>query len=110
MANLTGSWLAARFGVDPLRIEGMRRAGELHAVRASGSSEWRYPSWQFEADGQTKPAVRRLLAAAHQERIDALELDELLERKIGLVAGHSVREALLNGGEARALAEVRGAV
>jgi hypothetical protein len=111
MANLTGSWLAARFGVDPLRIERMRRAGELHAVRASGSSEWRYPSWQFEADGQTKPAVRRLLAAAHQEQIDALELDEVLERrKIGLVDGQSVREALLNGGEARALAEVRGAV
>ena len=110
MANVTGTWLAARFGVDPLKIEAMRRSGELYAVRANGSSEWRYPSWQFEADGKTKPAVKRLLAAAHQQRIDALELDEVLERrKFGLVGGHSVRDALLNGGEARALAEVRGA-
>jgi hypothetical protein len=109
MANLTGSWLATRFGVDPLKIEAMRRAGELYAVR-NGSGEWRYPSWQFEADGKTKPAVKRLLAAAHEERIDALRLDEVLERrKVGLVGGHSVREALLNGGEARALAEVEGA-
>jgi hypothetical protein len=107
MANLTGSWLAARFGVDPVRIERMRRAGELYGVRSPGSDEWRYPSWQFEADGTTKPAVRRLLRAAHERRLSALELDELLDRKVGLVDSRTVRELLLNGGEERALAELR---
>ena len=39
MANLTGSWLAFRLGVDPVRIERMRREGELYAVR-NDSGEW----------------------------------------------------------------------
>ena len=109
MASLTGSWLAARFGVDPVRIERMRRAGELYGVRSPGSDEWRYPSWQFEADGTTKPAVKRLLRAAHEQRISALELDELLGRRVGLVDGKTVRELLLNGGEDRALEALRRA-
>lgn len=107
MASLTGSWLAARFGVDPVRIERMRRAGELYAVRSPGSDEWHYPAWQFEADGTTKPAVRRLLRAAHEQGMSASELDELLERRVGLVEGRTVRELLLDDGEERALAELR---
>ena len=109
MANLTGSWLAARFGVDPVRVERMRRSGELYAVRSPGSDEWRYPSWQFEADGTTKPAVKRLLRAAHEQRISALQLDELLERRVGLVGGRTVRDLLLNDGEDRAIEAVRRA-
>jgi hypothetical protein len=108
VADLTGSWLAARFGVDPVRIERMRRAGELYGVRSPGSDEWRYPSWQFEADGTTKPAVRRLLSAAHEQRLSARQLDDLLDRKVGLVGSRTVRELLLiEGGEERALAELR---
>jgi hypothetical protein len=108
MANLTGSWLAARFAVDPVRIERMRRAGELYGVRSPGSDEWRYPSWQFEADGTTKPAVRRLLREAHEQRLSALELDELLERRVGLVGSKTVRDLLVNGGEEQAIAALRG--
>jgi len=107
MATLTASWLAARSGVDPVRIERMRRAGELHAVREPGSTEWVYPAWQFEADGKTKPAVARLLRAASEQRLNALKLDDVLGRRFGLVEGERVRELLLNGGVERALAEVR---
>ena len=108
MTYLSGSWLAQRFGVDPLRIDRMRRDGELYAVR-NGTGEWKYPSWQFEADGKTKPAVRRLLAAAHEERIAQLELEALLDKRVGLVGGKTVRELLLDGGEEQAIAEVRAA-
>ena len=108
MNQLSGSWLAQRFGIDPLRVDRLRRAGELHAVR-NGTGEWNYPSWQFEADGRTKPAVLRLLAVAHEERIAGLELEELLDRRVGLLGGTTVRDLLLNGGEERALAELRAA-
>ena len=73
MANLTGSWLAFRLGVDPVRIERMRRAGELYAVR-NDSGEWEYPGWQFDAAGELKPAVAEFLASARREKIAPAEL------------------------------------
>lgn len=108
MANLTGSWLAFRLGVDPVRIDRMRKAGELYAVRGD-SGEWLYPSWQFDEAGKTKPAVARFLEMAREERIAAAELTELLDRRVGLVGGERVRDLLLNGGEWSALGEMRGA-
>jgi hypothetical protein len=98
MTYLSGAWLAQRFGIDPLKVDALRRAGELYAVR-NGTGEWKYPAWQFEANGRTKPAVRRLLAAAHEQQLDALEVDELLDRRVGLVGGTTMRDRLLNGGE-----------
>jgi hypothetical protein len=108
MTYLSGAWLAQRFGIDPLKVDAMRRAGALHAVR-NGTGEWKYPSWQFEADGRTKPAVRRLLAAAHEQRLAELELDELLDRRVGLVGGERVRDRLLNGGADRVIDGIRRA-
>jgi len=94
MATLTGSWLAFRLGVDPVRIDRMRKAGELYGVR-SDSGEWHYPSWQFDAEGKTKPAVAQLLEAAREQRIAGEELTQLLERRVGLVGGGKrVRELL----------------
>ena len=97
MANLTGSWLAFRLGVDPVRIERMRKAGELYAVR-SDNGEWEYPAWQFDAAGKTKPAVAEFLASARKEKIAPSELTDLLERRVGLAGGKRVRDLLLNGG------------
>ena len=108
MANLTGSWLAFRLGVDPVRIERMRREGELYAVR-NDSGEWEYPGWQFDAVGELKPAVAEFLASARKERIAPSELTDLLERRVGLVGGKRVIDLLLNGREQSALVETRGA-
>lgn len=95
MANLTGSWLAFRLGVDPARIDAMRRAGELYGVRDVSRGEWQYPSWQFDSAGQTKPAVKELLRAAGAERRSP---QELLERKVGLVGGTRTKDLLLAEG------------
>jgi len=97
MANLTGSWLAFRLGADPVRIDRMRRGGELYAVR-NDSGEWEYPSWQFDAVCQVKPAVADFLASARRKKIAPSELTELLERRVGLAGGKRVRDLLLNGG------------
>lgn len=94
MANLTGSWLAFRLGVDPARIESMRKAGELYAVRDESRGEWHYPSWQFDSAGQTKPAVREMLRTARAERRSPREL---LEQKIGLVGGRRTKDLLFEG-------------
>ena len=97
MANLTGSWLAFRLGVDPARIESMRKAGELYGVRDESRGEWHYPAWQFDSAGQTKPAVKAMLRAARAERRSPREL---LERKIGLVGATRTKDLLLAEGAA----------
>lgn len=108
-STLSASWLAARQGIDPVRIERRRRAGELLATRDEHGREWRYPMWQFDAEGEVRPAVARLLQLAKENRIPQDKLEQLLERKVGLVGGKTVRELLLDGGADQALAEVRGA-
>ena len=107
--SLSATWLAAQHGVDPVRIERRRRAGELFATRENGGREWRYPMWQFDTDGQVRPAVARLLQLAKENRIPHDRLEQLLDRKVGLVGGKTVLELLVNGGADEALEEVRGA-
>jgi hypothetical protein len=110
-ATLNASWLAARQGVDPLLIERRRRAGELLAIRDEARREWRYPAWQFDDRGEVRPAVARLLELARQNRIPASQIQQLLDRKVGLVGGgRTVRELLVNGGADQALAEIRAAL
>ena len=108
-AALSASWLAARDGVDPIRIERRRQAGELFATRGSAREEWRYPLWQFDAEGRVRPAVARLLEFAKENRISQEQLEQLLDRKVGLIGGKTVRELLVDGGVEQVLAEVRGA-
>src|SRR4029453_1242797 len=47
--TLPATWLSARTAVDPARIDALRRAGELIAVRDPGSTEWRYPAGRVAA-------------------------------------------------------------
>ena len=49
------------WGVDTVKINAMRRAGELLAVRPAGSQEWLFPAWQFGPDGHVRPEVARVL-------------------------------------------------
>ena len=70
---LSASWLAERSGVDPARIDAMRRAGELIAVRDEGSTEWLYPAWQLE-NGKPRRVIARIVAAAREAGIDETQL------------------------------------
>jgi hypothetical protein len=94
---LSASWLSTKWGVDTVRINAMRRAGELLAVRPAGSQEWRYPSWQFDSDGRVKPDVARVLAAAR----------ELLQRRTGLTGTGRLLDELLAGRVDYVLSSIR---
>lgn len=104
---LTGSWLGARWGVDPIAIEAQRRAGELFAKRDPGSDEWRYPAWQFDEQGRLKPSVSRVLAAARAAGIRPDQLEAVFQRRVGLAGGRTMVDSLLAGDEQSVVAALR---
>jgi hypothetical protein len=104
---LSGSWLAARYGLEPVAVEIRRRAGELFATRAPGSDEWMYPSWQFDENGDVKPDVRRLLDAAREAGLTQSALAELLRRRVGLAGRRTMLDLLLAGDAGPVLNAIR---
>ena len=80
--SLSGTRLADRLGLQPAQIEGLRRAGDLLAVRRG--LDYHYPSWQFNGGGKTLPQVKALIAAARARGMSDAELCELLTRRVGL--------------------------
>ena len=81
--SFTTSWLAARLGADPARIEVRRRAGELFAVPVQGGRDHLYPAWQFDSEGNPLPAVERVVTAARAAGMDASALNDFLQRRVG---------------------------
>lgn len=106
---LPAPWLAARLSVDPARIEAMRRAGELIAVREPGSQEWRYPAWQFEA-GTPRRGIARIVAAARESGLDEADLYDALTTPLGLsgVGRRRLVDLLLEGRENEVVSAIRG--
>lgn len=80
---LPATWLAERLGTSPARIDAMRRAGELIAVREEGSLEWRYPAWQLQS-WKPRPGLARIVAAARAAGLDERALYELLTAPLGM--------------------------
>lgn len=108
--TVPATWLAARLAIDPAQIEGMRRAGELIAVREPGSTEWRYPAWQFEAPGRPRPSIARVVAAAREAGMDESRLYDVLTTPLGLRAGgRRLVDLLLEGRDDEVVAAVRAA-
>lgn len=108
---LSASWLSARLAVDGATIDAMRRAGELIAVRPEGSTEWRYPAWQFSG-GQPRPVVSRILAAAREAKLDDRRLYDILTLPAGLGSrGDAPRLAdlVVLGADDQVVAAVRSA-
>lgn len=107
---IPGPWLAERLGWTPERIEAMRRAGELLAVRRPGSLEWLYPAWQFHR-GEPRPGLARVIAAARGAGLDETALYELLTAPLGLRArnGRRLADLLVEGRVDEVVAAVRGA-
>lgn len=108
-ATLPATWLAQRMAVDPARIDALRRAGELIAVREPGSTEWRYPAWQFDA-GRPRVGVARVVQAARESGIDESRLYDLLTMQLGLRGdGRRLLDLLLEGRDDEVVAAVRAA-
>jgi hypothetical protein len=107
--TLPATWLAARMAVDPAYIDGMRRAGELIAVREPGSSQWRYPAWQFD-HGAPRRSVARIVATARSSGIDDAKLYDVLTAPLGLRdRSRSLVDLLQEGREDEVVAAVRSA-
>jgi hypothetical protein len=106
---LSASWLSTKWAVDTVKINAMRRAGELLAVRPAGSQEWRFPAWQFGEDGRVRPEVERVLAAARERGLRAEDLHALLERRSGITGGARLRDELVAGRVDHVLAAISAA-
>lgn len=105
---LPATWLAARMAVDPAHIDAMRRAGELIAVREPGSSEWRYPAWQFD-HGRPRNGVARVVATARSRGMDDATLYDLLTAPLGLRdSGRRLADLLQEGRDDEVVAAIRG--
>lgn len=93
---LPATWLAARLAIEPVLLDVMRRDGELVAFRAPGSTEWLYPTWQFE-NGQPRHSIRRITRAAREAGIDENRLYTILSAPRGLNGHGRVYELLYEG-------------
>ena len=102
--ELTGAWVAARYAIEPRRVEAMRREGELVAVWRDG--EYRYPAWQF---GPTGPlaAIRDVAREARRHGIDDERLVRLLDEREGLTGQRRLHDALREGHTEPVLAAIR---
>ena len=105
--TLTASWLGTRWALDPVAVDMRRRGGELFAVLDSAAGEWRYPVWQFDEEGNVKPEVARVLAAAREAHIGSDRLGAILNRRAGLAGGRTLLDSLLEGDDRAVLAQLR---
>ena len=106
---LSGSWLASRLGIEPRRLDAMRRGGELVGIRVPGTTEYLYPAWQIGPDGKPHPALGRLLAEARAAGIDENRLDALLNSRLGIGGRRRLADDLREGREEHVLASIRAA-
>jgi hypothetical protein len=103
---MKGTWVASRYGIEPRRLDAMRRAGELVAFR--DEDEWVYPAWQFDGRGPIA-AIAEVGAEARRLGIGSDELARLLDSHSGLTGGRRLRDSLLDGNVEHVLAALRNA-
>jgi hypothetical protein len=105
---LSESWLAERLAIDPVKIDVMRRAGELIAVRATGSTEWLYPAWQFKGSVPRR-IVLRLVNAARETGLGESRLYEVLTAPMGIRGDRRLVDLILEGRDEEVVEAVRSA-
>jgi hypothetical protein len=94
--SLPATWLAARLSIEPVKLDAMRRDGELIAVREPGSTTWLYPSWQFNGREPLR-SIPRIVKAARDAGIDESRLYRILTARRGLHGQGQVYELLREG-------------
>ena len=107
--SLSATWLAARLGTEPERIEVRRRSGELLGFREPGGQEFLYPVWQFDREGKPFDWVARILEAAREAGISGERLYEILSMRAGAIGRRRVSDLLRDGDESAALTAIRSA-
>ena len=98
--------LAERLAIDPLKIEAMRRAGDLIAVREPGSGDWHYPP------GSSSRKPRRGVAASSRPReagLDETRLYDVMTSPLGLTGNRKLADLLVEGRDDEVIAAVRAA-
>jgi hypothetical protein len=106
-SSLSASWLGARTGLDPGRLETFRRRGDLLAVLRDG--EYVYPPWQFGTDGRPLPSLPRLLTATRSAGLTDERVAELLGTRAGLSGDRCLGDALRDGNVEHVLSVVLAA-
>jgi hypothetical protein len=107
--GFTTSWLAARLGTQPERVDLARRDGWILGVRVPGTHDYYFPAWQFDREGQPLPVVRRVIEAARARGLNDERLFEILSTRAGLVGGKPLAQGVQDGDEEQLLAAVRSA-
>ena len=105
---LSASWLAARISVEPVKLDVMRRSGELIAVRKPDSNEWLYPAWQFS--GRTsRRVVPRIVAVAREAGLGETRLYEVLTAPLGLGGNRRLADLVVEGRDEEVVEAIRAA-
>ena len=107
--GFTTSWLAARLGTQPERVDLARRDGWILGVRSPGTQDYYFPAWQFDRAGQPLPVVRRVIEAARARGLGDERLFEILSTRSGLVGGKRLAQSVQDGDEEQLLAAVHSA-
>ena len=107
--TLSASWLAARFAIEPLKLEAMRRDGELIAFRPAGSREHYYPLWQFDDEGKPLPIVPRLVREGRERGLRGNRLYEILSARAGIRGDRRLADSLRDGRDDHVLDAIRTA-
>ena len=107
--SLSASWLAARLGVEPFKLEAMRRAGELIAYRPEGSWEYYYPLWQFDEEWQPLPIIPQLVREAEARGLRGNRLYEVLNARAGATGSSRLGQSLREGRFEHVLGAIRTA-
>jgi len=94
--------------MEPLRLEVMRRGGELIAYWPDGAHEYYYPLWQFDEEWRPLPIVPALVREARERGLTGNRLYEILAARSGLSAGGGrLGESLRKGKHEHVLDAVR---
>jgi hypothetical protein len=107
--SLSASWLATRLGVEPFKLEAMRRAGELIAYRPEGSREHYYPLWQFDEEWQPLPIIPQLVREADARGLRGNRLYEVLNARAGATGSSRLGQSLREGRFEHVLGAIRAA-
>jgi hypothetical protein len=107
--TLSASWLAARFAIEPFKLEALRRDGEVIAFRPAGAREYYYPLWQFDEEGNPLPVVPRLVHEARERGLRGNRLYEILSSRAGLGGDKRLADSLRDGRVDHVLVAIRSA-